>query len=692
MNRAERRDAADGPQSFGRYRIRGLLGEGGMGRLYVAEQTGIEGFAKIVALKRILPHLADSAQFRELFLNEARVAARLEHPNIVATYELGEVDGIYFTAMEYLPGEDLSAILSRCEPGKAMPIEVAAALAQQSANGLHYAHELRDGTGRPSGLVHRDVNPSNIFVTYYGTVKLLDFGVVKATMSKGKTSPGVFKGKYAYCAPEQIRGEPIDLRTDVFSLGIVLWECLTGQRLFEGATDASIIDAVRTHTIVAPSRIRREVPQELDDIAMRALMRDRKSRYQSANEMSEALDRFLTHQPHRPTGKGIGHWLEALFGPERSALKKAIAQGSEVEQALGKLQASDREREAEAEERTSPSGAPPMAAPAARPSQQSVVRPRQMWSSNMGVGGTMAGQPRPSSTVANLLSTMGGSAPQPTPPSRAEAATPPTRVPVTTIEAMKETSIIPRILTPPSPTTTAPVPVRRTTGGAPAMAVVQTPTPSRRTSGAHSVRNAIAPPPRRPLNTVLGVAGVVVVLGTPILLVRGGGGPAQPGSEPTTVPGGPGARSAAGLAGAAAGGLMINSEPTGAHIFVDGDPSGLVTPATLVGLRPGRSLEIRVSKPGYEPAVRRIEVAAGAPQAHDFKLLEGSGTIRLEGLPPGAIVYLDDARVDAKKPFTASVGKHRIRAEEGDDVVFSETITVKPGDQTLRIRGEKRRP
>src|SRR3989440_6770159 len=151
MNRAERHDSPDSPQSFGRYRIRGVLGEGGMGRLYVAEQTGIEGFAKIVALKRILPHLADSPPFRSLFLNEARIAARLEHPNIVATYELGEVEGKYFISMEYLPGEDLSAVAGRCQGGQAIPIEIAALLAQQAAQGLQYAHDARDGQGRLIG-------------------------------------------------------------------------------------------------------------------------------------------------------------------------------------------------------------------------------------------------------------------------------------------------------------------------------------------------------------------------------------------------------------------------------------------------------------------------------------------------------------------------------------------------------------
>src|SRR3954462_6306810 len=148
MNRAERHDTMETPQTFGRYRIRGVLGEGGMGRLYVAEQTGIEGFAKIVALKRILPHLADSPQFRALFLDEARVAARLGHPNIVTTYELGEVDGIYFMAMEYLAGEDLAEILQKCGLAAPMPVEIAAFVAQQAASALHYAHQLRDSGGQ----------------------------------------------------------------------------------------------------------------------------------------------------------------------------------------------------------------------------------------------------------------------------------------------------------------------------------------------------------------------------------------------------------------------------------------------------------------------------------------------------------------------------------------------------------------
>jgi serine/threonine-protein kinase len=594
MNRAERHDTRDTPQSFGRYRIRGVLGEGGMGRLYVAEQTGIEGFAKIVALKRILPHLADSAPFRTLFLNEARVAARLEHPNIVATYELGEVDGTYFMSLEYLPGEDLSAVLSRCEAPNSMPVEVAALLAQQCANGLEYAHQLCDGEGRPSGLVHRDVNPSNIIVTYHGMVKLLDFGVVKAATG-AKTSPGIFKGKYAYCAPEQLKGESVDHRTDVFSLGIVLWECLTGHRLFDSPTDAGTIDAVRSQPIVAPSLLRPEVPIQLEEITMRALLRDRDRRYQSAHELSEALDRFLGVQRHRPTSNSVGQWLEALFGSERASLKRAIAQGNDVEGALAKLNAET---------------SVPVATASRSSLSLSAVRPRPLWSTSVERASPSGSQRRAPVTAFEI-----GAPPRS--PSGAVAAVPPA----------------------------IPLP-------APA-------TPER------------APLGRRRM-ALIGVAvGLIMALaGGGLAVWRSGGGTA--------------------VSAPALGGIAIDSEPPGAPIIVDGDPSGFVTPAVLHDLRIGRMVEVVIDRAGYQRVARRIEVLAGEPRRESFRLTESSGTVRLDGIPRGATLYVDDAPTDGRRPLSLSLGSHRFRVEGSEDVLFSATIEVRAGEQTVRVRAEER--
>jgi serine/threonine protein kinase len=331
-------DPPEGRETFGRYQLLGLLGQGGMGRLYIAERRGIQGFVKIVALKVILPHLADSAQLREMFLNEARIAAKLEHPNIVVTYELGEFEGKYFIAMEYLPGEDFSAIVARCQGGLRVPVEIATALAQQAAQGLHYAHEARDQQGRPIGLVHRDVNLRNVFLTYHGAVKLLDFGVVRGREGQ-RTSPGAFKGKYGYCAPEQLDGGQVDRRTDVFCLGIVLWELLTGTPLFDTGSDAKTIDAVRSRRVDAPSALRPEIPPALDAIVLRALARDPAKRFQSAYDLSEELDAFLLERDTRPSSKSLGRWLESIFGAERASLKKAISQGAPVEGTLDRLAA-----------------------------------------------------------------------------------------------------------------------------------------------------------------------------------------------------------------------------------------------------------------------------------------------------------------------------------------------------------------
>ncbi|HMF44204.1 MAG TPA: serine/threonine-protein kinase [Polyangia bacterium] len=513
-----------------------------MGRLYIAERRGIQGFVKIVALKRIQPHLADSKQLREMFLNEARIAARLEHPNIVATYELGEVDGNYFISMEYLPGEDLSAIISGCQDAQ-MPVDIAAALAQQAAQGLHYAHEARDGQGRPIGLVHRDVSPRNIFVTYYGVVKLLDFGVVRGP-EKQKSIPGVFKGKYGYCAPEQLEGKPIDRRTDVFCLGIALWECLTGARLFDAASDAATIDAVRSRPVEAPSALRPEVPAELDAIALRALARDPERRFRTAYDMSEELDRFLIGRDDRPTSKTVGRWMEAIFGVERATLKKAISQGGEISPILDRLFALHAIRppgdNSSARELTGTTGG------------NAPAQPRAMWSTS--IGSHPSGD-RGSSTPsfrAPSRSSSSGRAALPTPRSPARAA------------ALRATA---------DPSDVRPGPPGRW---------------------------------RAKLSIVVAVALVVGGLGIVAAVAM------RRDHSLSETPASPALRATATL--------EIRSDPPGAHILVDGNPSGLRTPATLAGLSAGITVRIGLDKPGYQPASEAVKLADGRPRTLSLTL------------------------------------------------------------------------
>ena len=594
-------------ETFGRYRLLGLLGQGGMGRLYVAERRGIQGFVKIVALKRILPHLADSAQLKEMFLNEARIAARLEHPNIVATYELGEVDGKYFISMEYLPGEDLSAIIARClTGGRPIPAEVAAALAQQAAQGLHYAHEARDGQGKTIGLVHRDVNPRNISVTYHGVVKLLDFGVVRGPQSQ-KSVPGVFKGKYGYCAPEQLEGGRVDRRTDVFCLGIALWECLTGTRLFDASSDATTIDAVRSRKVEAPSSLRPEIPAAMDVIVLRALARDPAQRYQSAHDMSEELDRFLLECESRPTTKAVGRWLETTFTTERAALKKAISQGGEVEAALERLAALDAAtRTASGDVTGSASGRP----------SSSKMQSRAMWSTSFGAGSTGSGDSRPSA-----------------PPQQQQ------RVSASGMRAAE-----------PQRVTGETVPRVRRTGSLPAQPVA-----APQSKG------------RMPLVTIVVLAVAVgLVVGGAVLRAQ------------RSAPDAPAVVAASGTAT-----LEIKTEPPGAHVFVDGSPSGLLTPAVLKGLPAGRTVQLSLDKQGYQPVSQQALLEEGKSQTLSFTLREAQGMIRLTGVPRNATAYLDDRPVDTGKPIPATAGPHRLRVEAADGVVFSNGVEVNMGAELV---------
>lgn len=311
-------------EQFGKYVLVGELGIGGMAEVFLAIQHGLQGFLKVVTLKRVLPHLA-SPDFISMFIDEARLAARLDHPNIVKTFEFGEHEGQYYTVMEYLAGEDLGSVMNRAAISKQpIPLNMAAMVVSQLCNGLHFAHELTDTAGRPLGLVHRDVNPSNIIITYGGEVKLIDFGVAKFNKSNQHTQTGTIKGKLAYMSPEQILARGIDRRSDVFSLGVVLWELVAGCRLFARETDAATLYAIMNDPIPRVRRHRPNVPEELEAIIATALSRTPADRYETAEDMQTAIDQFLTTQP-KFDGRTLSSTLEGLFGSTRAEAKRSIA-------------------------------------------------------------------------------------------------------------------------------------------------------------------------------------------------------------------------------------------------------------------------------------------------------------------------------------------------------------------------------
>ena len=280
------------PTRFGRYELLAELGRGGMAELFLGRLGGRGGFSKLVAIKRILPHLSRDARFVDMFLNEGRIAARLAHPNVCQVYELGEVDGELFLVMEYLEGAALGELAPAIPRDPATMLRVAACVIGQACDGLRYAHELRDALGQPTPVVHRDVSPHNLFVTTDGICKLLDFGVSKVVSDADQTKGGLIKGKLPYMPPEQIRGEPIDTRADVFSAGVVLWETLTGERLFLRASDFLIWQAIMEEPVPPVSSYHAVYGDALDALLARALARDRAERTPSiarfADELREA--------------------------------------------------------------------------------------------------------------------------------------------------------------------------------------------------------------------------------------------------------------------------------------------------------------------------------------------------------------------------------------------------------------------
>lgn len=311
-------------ERFGKYVLVGEIAVGGMAEVFLGVKQGLEGFLKVVVLKRVLPHFTDNAQFIRMFIDEARIAARLDHPNIVRTYEFGELDGQFYTVMEYLPGEDLRSILRRLATTRQrIPMHVAVGIVMQICSGLHFAHELTDTSGNPLDLVHRDVNPANIIITYGGEVKLIDFGVAKTNTTA--TVTGTIKGKIAYMPPEQVLARGVDRRSDIFSAGVVLWELLTGRRLFGRTSDAATLYAIMHEPVPPPSRFRPEIPRELDTIIMRALSRSPHERYGSALEMASALEHYMLAQPKFDV-RVLGAMIEDLFGSDRANAKRAISQ------------------------------------------------------------------------------------------------------------------------------------------------------------------------------------------------------------------------------------------------------------------------------------------------------------------------------------------------------------------------------
>jgi serine/threonine protein kinase len=627
---------------FGRYRLVGIMASGGMARLYLAVMTGVDGFSRVVALKRVLPQFARSREFVRMFVNEAQLAARLDHPNIVRIYELGEIDDQYFISMEYLPGEDLAQILRRCKKlARHVPTNVSAAMGHSVAEALQCAHDLADDHDKKLGLVHRDVSLSNVIVTYHGVSKLADFGIAKATQSSGtSTQAGVFKGKFAYASPEQVAGKELDARTDIFALGIVLWETLALKRLFKRANDAATISAVEKAEVPSLRTIRPDVPAELDNIVLKALARRRRDRFQNAQEMADALEECQRSATGRATAKDLREWLEELFGAETANLKKRIAQGrglenlADAEGLLPAYQARLRLKPvSQVEALASEEGddfSPPKPAPRNETPQPKVFdAPTNVVDTDSHSGASLSnisGVPRVAWSIYEGADREGSEA----------------------------TRLMPELsggMGPPQPVLTF------------------AESEWRPPSGSQSVRQdlgaLVQPAVSRGWAAIgAGVGALMLVAVIAMILGR----------EQSSTPA---------FSGGGDGELAVSSIPAPAEIFIDGEATGLMTPAVIRSLPTNRPIRLRVEKDGYAPG--EVDVRLRIERREEKMItLQEMGRVEFADVPPGALVLVDESPVELGELVELEPGDHELRVERKGEVLLSRTIVVRPGAQTVR--------
>ncbi|NTX00677.1 MULTISPECIES: serine/threonine-protein kinase [unclassified Myxococcus] len=328
------------PIPFGKYLLLDRVNIGGMAEVWRGKQFGASGFERLVAIKRILPNIAEDEEFISMFIDEAKISVQLSHANIAQIYELGQIASSYFISMEYIPGKDMRAIFDRCrKKGEPAPVPLVAFCLSKMCEGLDYAHRKKDGMGRDMNIVHRDISPQNVLISFEGEVKVIDFGIAKAAGKATKTQAGILKGKFGYMSPEQIRGLPLDRRSDVFAIGVCLYEMLTGERLFVGDSDFSVLEKVRKAEVPPPSTYNRRIPEVLEKIVMRALAKDVDERYQYASELGDDLQRFLITSETIFGRKDLMQYMKSTFAEEVEREKQRLSDYADIRPPDGMLAA-----------------------------------------------------------------------------------------------------------------------------------------------------------------------------------------------------------------------------------------------------------------------------------------------------------------------------------------------------------------
>ncbi|HKO53429.1 MAG TPA: serine/threonine-protein kinase [Polyangiaceae bacterium] len=310
---------------LGRYELLLPIAKGGMAEVWAARLHGTRGFQKVVAIKTILSGAIDDARMEEMFLVEAEIASKIHHPNVVGTIDLGEHEGTLYLVMEWVDGESLNVLMQKAASQGGVPLPIGVNLIGQACQGLFAAHNLRDDQGELLGVVHRDVSPHNLLVTYSGTAKVVDFGIAKATSQASSTEAGEVKGKFAYMAPEQVRAQPVDARTDLFALGILLYQITTGKHPFRGENPAETLQNIcAERPPIPPSAFLPDYPAELEAVVLKALAKNPARRFSTANEMLTALERAMPGPLEASFEVQVAEYLKQLFGPRATERRAAL--------------------------------------------------------------------------------------------------------------------------------------------------------------------------------------------------------------------------------------------------------------------------------------------------------------------------------------------------------------------------------
>ena len=326
------------PIPFGRYLLLDRINIGGMAEVWRGKVFGAGGFERLVAIKRILPNIAEDEEFISMFQDEAKISVQLTHANICQIYELNRLGPSLYIAMEYVPGKDLRSIFERArKKGEPPPVPLVCYVVGKLCEGLDYAHRKKDQHGRDLNVVHRDVSPQNVLISFEGEVKVIDFGIAKAAGKVTKTQAGILKGKFGYMSPEQIRGLPLDRRSDVFAIGVCLYELLTGERLFVGESDFQVLEKVRKAEVLPPSTYNRRIPEALERIVLKALAKDPQDRFQYASELADDLQRFLITSDSIFSRKDLMQYMKSTFAEEVERERARLAEYADVKAPEGML-------------------------------------------------------------------------------------------------------------------------------------------------------------------------------------------------------------------------------------------------------------------------------------------------------------------------------------------------------------------